>query len=213
MMMVVLFDRSRCICLVFLSCVYTSPAPPLHTIETPVQVFRRWDGQATLIANNLMAKKAIRNQWRSSPYLHHTMISVSADTPMEKLDQMKAGIAAGLRVRGRSGLLAFGACSSHRRRAALFGTMDGIRPWLLRDRKASCTRCERAMPVFLSHRVQPEVSFSLDSARLVGARPPAPLRSTANARKTEARRAHSTVPIAKNTHTEPSPSTKPLLIC
>eukprot|EP00903_Cladosiphon_okamuranus_P008455 g8124.t1 len=65
-------------------------------------VFRRWDGQATMIANNLMAKKAIRNQWRSSPYLHHTMISVSADTPMEKLDQMKAGIAAGLR-RGRHG--------------------------------------------------------------------------------------------------------------
>ena len=62
-------------------------------------MFRRWDGQATLIANNLMAKKAIRNQWRSSPYLHHTMISVSVDTPMEKLDQMKAGIAAGVRVR------------------------------------------------------------------------------------------------------------------
>ena len=46
-----------------------------------------------------MAKKAIRNQWRSSAYLHHTMIAVSADTPMEKLDQMKAGIAAGMRVR------------------------------------------------------------------------------------------------------------------
>eukprot|EP00752_Nemacystus_decipiens_P010393 g9262.t1 len=74
-------------------------------------VFRRWDGEATLIANNLLAKKAIRNQWRSSPYLHHTMISVSADTPMEKLDQMKAGIAAGLR-RGR-----------HRHRHGLGGLM------------------------------------------------------------------------------------------
>lgn len=78
-----------------------SPPPPPRLTETPTQVFRRWDGQATLLANNLMAKKAIRNQWRSSPYLHHTKISVSADTPMEKLDQMKAGIAAGLRVRNK----------------------------------------------------------------------------------------------------------------
>ncbi|CAN0428639.1 unnamed protein product, partial [Hapterophycus canaliculatus] len=61
-------------------------------------IFRRWDGQSTLVANNLMAKKAIRNQWRSGPYLHHTMIAVSIDTPMEKLDQMKMGIAAGMRV-------------------------------------------------------------------------------------------------------------------
>ncbi|CAN0450595.1 unnamed protein product, partial [Laminaria digitata] len=61
-------------------------------------VFRRWDGQATLLANNIMAKKAIRNQWRSGPLLHHTTLSVSIKTPTEKLDLMKAGIAAGMRV-------------------------------------------------------------------------------------------------------------------
>lgn len=69
------------------------PPPPLF-----IQVFRRWDGHATLMANNIMAKKAIRNLWRSGPYLHHTRIAVSADTSMEKLDKMKAGIAAGMRV-------------------------------------------------------------------------------------------------------------------
>lgn len=64
-----------------------------------VQVFRRWDGQATLIANNILAKKAIRNQWRSSPFMHYTTIAISADTPMEKLELIKAGIAAGMRVK------------------------------------------------------------------------------------------------------------------
>lgn len=93
-----------------LCCIHTAPVfntPPSSPVPGPsvtavssltAQVFRRWDGQATLIANNIMAKKAIRNQWRSSRYLHHTMIAVSVDTPMEKLDQMKNGIAAGLRV-------------------------------------------------------------------------------------------------------------------
>ncbi|CAM9859652.1 unnamed protein product, partial [Ectocarpus sp. 12 AP-2014] len=51
-----------------------------------------------MIPNNIMAKKAIRNQWRSSPFLHYTKIAISATTPMETLDQMKAGIAAGMRV-------------------------------------------------------------------------------------------------------------------
>ncbi|CAM9337890.1 unnamed protein product [Scytosiphon promiscuus] len=74
-------------------------------------IFRRWDGQSTLVANNLMAKKAIRNQWRSGPYLHHTMIAVSIDTPAEKLDQMKNGVAAGMQ-RGR-----------HRKRHGLGGLM------------------------------------------------------------------------------------------
>lgn len=79
------------------------PRPALPPLPSHFQVFRRWDGQATLVANNLMAKKAIRNQWRSSAYLHHTMLAVSVETPMEKLDLMKAGVAAGMRVRDAAG--------------------------------------------------------------------------------------------------------------
>ena len=49
--------------------------------------------------NHVMATKAVRNQWRSGPLLHNTMIAVSVDTPMDKLDEVKLGIANGMRVR------------------------------------------------------------------------------------------------------------------
>lgn len=62
------------------------------------QVFRRWDGEAALLQNNLLAQKVIRNQWRSGSLLHNCLIAVSADTARDKLEQMKKGIAAALRV-------------------------------------------------------------------------------------------------------------------
>lgn len=48
-----------------------------------------------------MAKKEISNQWRSGPLLHHTRIPISADTPMEKVDQLKDGIIEQIRVRSQ----------------------------------------------------------------------------------------------------------------
>lgn len=42
--------------------------------------------------NNIMAKKTIRNQWRSGPHLHYTMLVMPRDTSAEKLDKMKAGL-------------------------------------------------------------------------------------------------------------------------
>lgn len=103
-----------------------SPSPSNNRYR---QVFRRWDGQATLIANNIMARKAIRNQWRSGPFLHHTALSVSVDTPTEKLDLMKAGIAAGMRVSweqaGRKGVQSYNAWPSSYERGRVWGKGEG----------------------------------------------------------------------------------------